>query len=132
MPTSQILPEPHEDSADKSPTSNPNFSGQVQIEAIHGDKDVAIAKVTFSPATRTRWHTHERGQLLRVTEGTGWICDEGGKPRRLNVGDTVWAPPGTTHWHGADDASAMSHFSAGLGETKWAEPVTEEEYGKKA
>jgi hypothetical protein len=69
--------------------------------------------------------------MIRVVAGSGWICDRGGVPKILMTWDVVWAPTGTTDWHGADDGSIMIHFVAGLGRTAWHEAVTDEEYGRK-
>jgi len=69
--------------------------------------------------------------MLRVLAGSGWVCEKGGEPQRIKTGDTVWAPPGTTHWHGGDDGSYMTHLAVSLGKTSWAEAVTDEEYAKK-
>ncbi|KAL3480873.1 RmlC-like cupin domain-containing protein [Aspergillus californicus] len=110
----------------------PTFTGDVFLDPIKIDPKVAIANVTFTPCARTYWHTHEEGQVIRVVAGSGWICDKGGEARRIKTGDVIWAPAGTTHWHGADDESLMSHFVVGLGKTTWLEAVTDEEYAKKA
>ncbi|KAL4905642.1 hypothetical protein BDW74DRAFT_178010 [Aspergillus multicolor] len=104
------------------------FTGDVYLELIHVDPKAVTANVTFTPCARTHWHTHEEGQVIHVTTGSGWICDQGQKPRRIKAGDVIWAPAGTTHWHGADEGSLMSHFVVGLGETRWLGPVSEEEY----
>ncbi|KAL4916374.1 RmlC-like cupin domain-containing protein [Aspergillus aurantiobrunneus] len=106
----------------------PTFTGDVFLELIHHDAKVATAHATFTPCARTNWHTHEEGQVLKVTTGSGWICDKGAKPRRIKAGDVIWAPAGTTQWHGADEGTLMTHFVVGLGETKWLEPVSDEEY----
>ncbi|KAL3422434.1 cupin 2 conserved barrel domain protein [Phlyctema vagabunda] len=104
------------------------FTGDVWIDMAHRDDSIAMANVTFTPCARTHWHTHHDGQVLRVTVGSGWICDRGGKPQRINVGDLIWSPPGTTHWHGADEDSYLSHLAIGIGKTEWLEAVTDEEY----
>ncbi|KAL4778035.1 RmlC-like cupin domain-containing protein [Aspergillus varians] len=106
----------------------PTFTGDVFLEQIHRDPKVGMAHVTFTPCARTHWHTHKEGQVLKVTTGSGWVCDRGATPRRIKAGDVIWAPAGTTHWHGADEGSLMTHFVVGLGETTWLEPVTDEEY----
>lgn len=134
MPTSNII---KGSSAPGASTINASkvigtFTGEVFLDKVTGDKDVSVAHVTFLPCARTHWHTHERGQILKVVVGSGWVCDKGGKPQRLSVGDVVWAEPGTEHWHGADEGSMMCHLAIGLGETKWNDPVTEEEYGATA
>jgi len=66
--------------------------------------------------------------MLTVTAGSGWVCDKGGKPQKLSVGDIVWCPAGTTHWHGADKGSYMVHTAATHGKMEWHEPVSDEEY----
>ncbi|KAH8687037.1 hypothetical protein BGZ61DRAFT_494886 [Ilyonectria robusta] len=91
------------------------FTGDVYLDFIHHDTKAAIANVTFTPCARTYWHTHEEGQMLR----------------RIEAGDVVWAAPGTTHWHGADDGCLMTHLVIGIGKTIWHDEVSDEEYGKK-
>jgi quercetin dioxygenase-like cupin family protein len=123
-----ITPDP----STKKPTTT--FSGDVYMDVIHINPTAGIMcnHVTFLPGARTFWHTHERGQILEVKAGSGWICDKGGKPRRIRTGDMVVCEPGTTHWHGADDGSMMMHLAISLGKTSWAEEVSEEEYAGKS
>ncbi|KAF4963240.1 hypothetical protein FSARC_8738 [Fusarium sarcochroum] len=131
MPESIIIRgSPDERKSVAKPTGT--FTGEVYLDLLHYDKQAALANVTFTPCARTYWHTHEGGQMIRVLHGSGWICDKGQEARRINAGDTVWAPAGTTHWHGADDDSIMTHFVVGVGATEWHEAVTEEEYQKRA
>ncbi|KNG85205.1 hypothetical protein ANOM_008089 [Aspergillus nomiae NRRL 13137] len=107
------------------------FTGDVYLDFLHRDEKTTIANVTFTPCARTYWHTHEEGQFLKVVAGSGWICDQGSEPRRIKMGDLIWAPAGTTHWHGADDGNIMTHFVIGLGKTTWHDPVTDEQYNAK-
>lgn len=102
------------------------------MNSIHSDSaaGMVVVHVTFLPGARTHWHTHERGQVLQVIQGSGWVCDKGETPRRIRVGDTVVCPPGTHHWHGADEGSLMTHTAIGLGKTEWLEGVTDEDYNK--
>jgi quercetin dioxygenase-like cupin family protein len=118
-------------SSQKTIKVNKTFTGEVYLDLIHAESKAAIANVTFTPCARTYWHTHDDGQMLRVLSGTGWICDKGEEPRRIEAGDVIWAAPGTTHWHGADNGSLMTHLVIGLGKTTWHEEVTDEEYEKK-
>lgn len=108
------------------------FTGDVWAEPIFGDANINMGHVTFTPCARTHWHTHEGGQVLRVLAGSGWVCDKGGEPQRLGVGDMVWAPPGTTHWHGGDDCTYMTHLAISYGKTTWLEAVDDAEYKKRA
>ena len=87
-----------------------------------------ITTVFFSPAARTYWHRHEHGQILQVLAGRGLICADGGRPRVISAGDTVWVPAGERHWHGAAPDSFLTHTAISLGVTRWAEAVAEAEY----
>ena len=119
----------------RKPVANGNdlgfFTGQVYIQPYLAAEGLSIADVNFQPCARTKWHTHEGGQLLRVLAGSGWVCDKGGEPQRLNVGDIIWCPPGTTHWHGADDGNYMVHQAVSHGGVQWHEHVSDEEYAQK-
>lgn len=107
------------------------FTGDVWLDPIMNTEVIKMANVNFAPCARTNWHSHEGGQFLHVIAGSGWICDKGGEPRRIIGGDYIWCPPGTTHWHGADNGSYMVHQAVSHGKTTWHDPVTDEEYGKK-
>ncbi|KAE8416733.1 hypothetical protein BDV36DRAFT_284263 [Aspergillus pseudocaelatus] len=94
------------------------FTGDAYIDASHADNDTWIGSVLFTPSARTDWHTHARGQLLRVIAGSGWVCDKGGTPQHLRVGDIAWCPPGVTHWHGAEEGSFLVHEAITYGATE--------------
>jgi len=124
----------------KNPRGIPYFTGAVAIDPLHthqpshdiiADFPASVSMVTFTPGAHTYWHWHERGQLLTVTKGSGWVCDRGGEPKRLKEGDVVWCPPDTTHWHGADDGSEMMHIAFSMGGVKWLEAVNDQEYAAK-
>lgn len=104
------------------------FTGDVYLQKLYEDEQNLFANVLFLPGTRTNWHTHEAGQLIQCTAGSGWICDRGGTPRRIKEGDTIWCPPGTEHWHGGDEQQFMVHFVHTHGQTTWLEVVTHAEY----
>lgn len=109
------------------------FSGSnVYVNPIHLAEGINVSNVNFTPCARTHWHTHVGGQLLTVLAGSGWVCDKGSKPVRILTGDVIWCPPGTTHWHGADDGTYMVHQAVSLGGVEWGEEVQDEEYGRKA
>ncbi len=89
---------------------------------------VTINTVNFTPGARTHWHHHENGQILQVLAGRGLVQSLGEPVRVLRAGDTVWVPPGETHWHGAAPDSFMIHTAISLGVTHWADPVPEADY----
>jgi quercetin dioxygenase-like cupin family protein len=130
QPTSIIIPGGAKEGGDTVKVGS-TFTGEVWLDMIHADNQIAMGHVTFTPCARTHWHTHEEGQILHVTQGSGWICDKGGEPKRIKKGDMIWAPAGTTHWHGADNGTLMAHLAIGMGATKWLDAVTDEEYNKR-
>lgn len=107
------------------------FTGEVWLDLVLMRSDITIVHVNFQPCARTNWHKHEKGQLLKVTAGSGWVCDQGEKPTSISVGDIIWCPPGGIHWHGADDGSFLVHEAISFGELDWYEPVSNEEYAAK-
>ncbi|MQA95003.1 MAG: cupin domain-containing protein [Streptosporangiales bacterium] len=105
------------------------FTGVVWGDPVLPSTDgTTVNSVTFTPGARTYWHHHERGQLLVVTAGSGWVCPHGEEPQPITVGDVVWVPPGERHWHGAGRDSIMTHLATSLGTTTWLEEVAEAEY----
>ncbi|EHR8376905.1 cupin domain-containing protein [Escherichia coli] len=114
-----------------------NFTGPApRIEPLF-DKNAEFsasgAYVNFAPSARSNWHTHPRGQILIVTEGTGYT-QEWGKPVRLiRAGDVVECPGNVKHWHGASQDSSMTHlaitpYDDNGKNVEWMEPVTDEQY----
>lgn len=112
-----------------------NFTGTVRVtRLIEGEdpSDLTCGCVEFQPGAHSNWHTHPKGQLLIVTEGTG-LVQEWGKPvRKIQKGDVIWTPPGVKHWHGAAPNTSMTHMA--VTETlngkavDWLERVTDETY----
>ncbi|WP_432839748.1 cupin domain-containing protein [Dactylosporangium sp. CA-092794] len=111
--------------ADHAPSEQrtATFTGTVFADPLRAGPDVTLANVFFAPGARTFWHSHERGQILVVTAGSGLICSEGGEPQRLSAGDTVWVPPGEVHWHGGGPETYLIHLAISLGRTAWREAV---------
>src|SRR5579871_5743728 len=101
----------------KSPTvkgSRDWFTGEVFIDALaqgHGDSPVTVAFVHFTPGARSAWHSHSLGQSLFVTEGEGRVQARGEGVVVLRPGDTVFAPAGEWHWHGAAPDHLMTHLA---------------------
>lgn len=71
-------------SGSQHPNKGPGeyFTGSVQVQPLFPAIDpsrTSGGKVTFEPGARSAWHTHAFGQILIVTEGTGWIQQWGGQ-----------------------------------------------------
>jgi quercetin dioxygenase-like cupin family protein len=108
------------------------FTGEVWADSVlESAPEALINDVFFAPGGRTHWHTHERGQILLVLAGRGWVQPRDGEGGEIMAGDVVWISPGEDHWHGADDESFLLHRAISLGVTDWLDPVTDADYGKK-
>ena len=111
------------------------FTGQSYLKML-STRQVSIANVTFEAGCRNNWHIHRAeeggGQILLVTAGKGWYCEQGKPPRALTAGDVVNIPANVKHWHGAAKDSAFAHLAVEVpakgGKTEWCEPVSDEEY----
>lgn len=105
------------------------FSGAVWADSVlAGEGAPTVNTVVFQPGARTHWHSHELGQLLLVTAGSGVVQVRDGERARVQPGDVVWFPPGEVHWHGADLDTLMSHLAISLGTTNWGDPVADGDY----
>jgi quercetin dioxygenase-like cupin family protein len=95
----------------------------------------SIAKATFTPGKKLDWHKDPGGQILVVTDGSGYF-QERGKPKQLLLkGDVVKSPAGAEHWHGAASEIGVTHIAitpVSESGTKWLEKVTDAEYGAPA
>ena len=119
--------------AEKAPSDY--FTGAAWVKNLVPADDVfntVISNVYFEPGARNNWHTHTRGQILIVTDGTGYYQEKGKAKQVLSKGDTVKIPPGVIHWHGASADSAFIHIAINpniqKGIVEWSQRVTDEEY----
>ena len=118
--------------ADSNP-AKATFTGVVWQDGVITDlPDVKVNNVTFTPGGRTYWHFHERGQLLQVFVGQGYVAGADGVPHLMKEGDTVYIEPGERHWHGGTQVSYCGHTAVTLGGTTWLEEVSEDEYAAAA
>lgn len=115
--------------------SSSNFNGTVWLNRFVTSSDslnCIVSIVTFEPGVRTNWHTHAGGQILMVTEGTGYYQEKGKQIKILHKGDIVKCLPGVTHWHGATPHGEFAHLvvapDLNKGDVIWLQKVTDEEY----
>ncbi|SMH43981.1 Cupin domain protein [Rathayibacter oskolensis] len=120
-------------------TKNPpaQFAGDVWVDMIavpHEDgQHMNVGLVRFAPGARTAWHSHARGQYLRVTQGIGRFGTRDGNIIEALPGQTVYTPPGQEHWHAAPADSFMEHLAMyenaddPATTTTWLEHVTDDE-----
>ncbi len=95
---------------------------------------MTVATVRFAPGARTAWHSHARGQYLRVTQGIARFGHRDGTVIEVHPGQTLYTPPGEDHWHAAAPGCFMEHIAmleAGddpATTTTWKEHITDDEY----
>jgi quercetin dioxygenase-like cupin family protein len=113
------------------------FTGSVQVQELFPAYDpsrTSGGKVTFESGARSAWHTHPLGQILIVTDGTGWVQQWGGPIEEIRKGDVIWIPAGVKHWHGATASTAMTHIAIqeqlNGKAVEWMEKVSDEQYRK--
>ena len=94
--------------------------------------NTVVANVVFEPGARNNWHIHPGGQILIVTNGTGYYQEKGQPIQLLQAGDVVKILPNVKHWHGASPGSEFTHIAVNTnthtGLVEWLERVTDEEY----
>lgn len=125
------------DSLQPKKVSAEYFTGAVQVQELFPADDpsrTSGGKVTFEPGARSAWHTHPLGQILIVTDGTGWVQQWGGPIQEIRKGDVVRIPPGVKHWHGATPTTTMTHIAIqeqlNGKAVEWMEKVSDEQYRK--
>ncbi|TDE29933.1 DUF4440 domain-containing protein [Flavobacterium ranwuense] len=111
-----------------------NHTGTVwlhELNAPDANFDYSLAVATFAAGAKLDWHIHPGGQILLITEGTGYYQEKHSPIRVVNKGDVIKCLPGITHWHGATPESSFAYIGvtpAQKGKTIWLERVTDKEY----
>ncbi|MBN9351385.1 MAG: cupin domain-containing protein [Chitinophagaceae bacterium] len=100
------------------------------------NNEFSVGVVTFEAGARTNWHTHPKGQVLIVIEGSGFYQERGKPARVIKKGDVVNIPEGIEHWHGASSSRnlvhiAITNFKNNI-QVNWLQPVTDNEYASVA
>jgi quercetin dioxygenase-like cupin family protein len=103
-----------------------NFTGTVT--RVEEGSDGIIAHFRFAPGARTKWHSHERGQIILVEQGIARTQVKGGPVIELHAGEIIYAPPGVVHWHGAAPDKECIQYNVTRGMVSWFEEVSEKDY----
>jgi len=107
-------------------TFNPaNFTGTVTPRS---SADIRMNRYHFDPGARTKWHSHEGGQVIYVEAGRLLVQDKGKPAREVAEGGTFHVAPGVTHWHGALPSAGITQVALSFGMTNWMDPVSDQEY----
>ena len=122
----------------EKPVKFPTFNGEVYLtNVVTGENEAGspgMHYVVFPEGIYNAWHSHEGGQILIVTDGTGYHQIKGGQVEELHVGDVAFCPPDTTHWHGGSLYGTFAHIAINTNPEKpgvtWYEMMSEEDYRK--
>jgi quercetin dioxygenase-like cupin family protein len=111
------------------------FTGTAWVKSLVPADDTfntLMSNVVFEPGARNHWHSHPGGQILVVTDGTGYYQEKGQPIQVIGKGDVVRILPDVLHWHGAAPDSALTHLAINTNTQKgivvWLNRVTDEEY----
>jgi quercetin dioxygenase-like cupin family protein len=81
-----------------------NHTGNIWLSELNvGDStfDPGTNMATYDAGARLDWHIHPGGQVLLITEGTGYYQEKGKQIQIVHKGDVIKCPPGVEHWHAA-------------------------------
>jgi quercetin dioxygenase-like cupin family protein len=109
---------------------NSNFTGGT-VTRLEEKPPGQITYLHFDPGVRTKWHIHEKGQIVFVEEGVGLAQEKGGPVIELHAGEAIWCPPGVAHWHGAAPDKGGTQYNVTRGTIMWLDEVSEKEYTAK-
>lgn len=111
------------------------FTGTVRITApftTQAPGRAGGATVRFEAGARTAWHTHPLGQTLIVTDGLGFVQQQGQPAHAMRMGDVVTIPANVRHWHGAGPDGAMTHVAIAEKQdgqsVTWQDTVSDQDY----
>ena len=76
-------------SAQEKPTLNRTLLLENKVELPSKDVNAKVIRVTFPPAFKTPWHTHEGPGPRYVVKGKLKVV-EGGKTNTYSAGDVFW------------------------------------------
>ncbi|WP_114089255.1 cupin domain-containing protein [Thalassospira profundimaris] len=111
--------------------SNGTFDVQMLLSSC-SEGEMTAMRAHMPPGIITHWHSHPRGQLLFVLNGTGHAQRMGDEAVALYAGDAVWFAPDERHWHGAAPESSFEYLSIQPVKdgkaVDWFEPVTPEAF----
>jgi quercetin dioxygenase-like cupin family protein len=94
--------------------------------------DINIAQATFAPGAKLDWHIHPYGQILMITDGTGYYQEKGKPIQIVHKGDVIKCTAGVPHWHGAAPNSSFTYVAVSTNgaknKTEWLQRLTDTEY----
>lgn len=111
-----------------------NYTGTIWLNELNQPDSIfnfGIAQATYAPGSKLDWHIHPGGQILLITEGTGYYQEKGKPAQIVHKGNVIKCAPGVEHWHAAAPDSSFAYIAispAQKGKTIWLQRVTDKEY----
>jgi quercetin dioxygenase-like cupin family protein len=111
-----------------------NHTGTIWLNELSQPDSIlnySVAVATYAAGAKLDWHIHPAGQILLITEGTGYYQEKGKAIQIVHKGDVIKCNPGVTHWHGAAPGNSFAYIAftpAQKGKTIWLQRVTDAEY----
>jgi 4-carboxymuconolactone decarboxylase len=111
-----------------------NHTGTVWLKELNesdANFNYSITVATFLPNAKLDWHKHPGGQVLLITEGTGFYQEKDKPIQIVHKGDIIKCLPNVEHWHGATVDEGLTYIATTptlKGKTIWLNRVTAEEY----
>ena len=111
-----------------------NYTGTIWLNELNKPDSIfnfSIAQAVYAPGSKLDWHIHPGGQILLITDGTGYYQEKGKPVQIVHKGDVIKCAPGVEHWHAAAPNSSFAYIAispAQKGKTIWLQHVTDAEY----
>lgn len=118
----------------KIATNTDNYTGKIWLTILsHADStfNFNVDQATYAPDSKLDWHIHPGGQILLITEGTGYYQEKGKPIQIVHKGDIIKCNPDIEHWHAATPHNSFTYIAispAQNGKTIWLQNVTNQEY----
>ena len=111
-----------------------NYTGTIWLNELNQPDSTfsfGVAQAVYAPGSKLDWHIHPGGQILLITEGTGYYQEKGKPAQIIHKGDVIKCLPGVAHWHAAAPKSSFAYVAISpsqKGRTIWLQKVTDAEY----
>jgi quercetin dioxygenase-like cupin family protein len=71
----------------------------------------SMTSASFAPGKKLDWHADAGGQILIVTEGTGYYQEKDKPKQVIRKGEVLKIAPGVEHWHGAASEIGITYIA---------------------
>ena len=115
-------------------TNTDNYNGTIWLNELSKPDNIfkfGVAQAVYAPGSKLDWHIHPGGQILLVTDGTGYYQEKGKPVQIVHKGDVIKCAPGVEHWHASAPNSEFAYVAISpseKGKTIWRQRVTDAEY----